>query len=87
MDAIKGGLAPVAASIYDQTAIAKQYPFHAILKAQIEHYGLRPKTPAYADVSLAIQKSLSPTSSISPSSVVSTLRDEIKKALSSGALL
>ncbi|HSO98238.1 MAG TPA: extracellular solute-binding protein, partial [Solirubrobacteraceae bacterium] len=87
VDAIKGGLAPVTASIYDQAAIAKQYPFHAILKAQIQHYGLRPKTAAYADVSLAIQKSLSPTSSISPSNVVSTLKDEIKKALSSGALI
>jgi multiple sugar transport system substrate-binding protein len=86
-DAIKGGLAPVTASIYDQPSIAKQYPFHALLKAQIEHYGLRPKTPAYADVSLAIQKALAPTSGIQPNTVVTTLRDEIKKALSSGALL
>jgi multiple sugar transport system substrate-binding protein len=86
-DAIKGGLAPVAASIYDEPSIAKQYPFHALLKQQIEHYGIRPKTPAYADVSLAIQKSLSPTSNINPNNVVTTLRDEIKKSLSSGALL
>jgi len=86
-DAIKGGLAPVSASIYDEPSIAQQYPFHALLKAQIQHYGIRPTTPAYADVSLAIQKALSPTSSIQPNTVVTTLRDEIKKALSSGALL
>ena len=86
-DAIKGGLAPVNASIYDEPSIAQQYPFHALLKAQIQHYGIRPTTPAYADVSLAIQKALSPTSSIQPNTVVTTLRDEIKKALSSGALL
>lgn len=86
-DAIKGGLAPVTASIYDEPSIAKQYPFHALLKAQIEHYGIRPKSPAYADISLAIQKSLSPTSSIQPSSVVDSLRGQINKALSSGALL
>jgi ABC-type glycerol-3-phosphate transport system substrate-binding protein len=86
-DAIKGGLAPVAASVYDEPSIASQYPFHALLKQQIENYGIRPKTPAYADVSLAIQKTLSPPSAIQPSSVVSSLRDEIKKALSSGALL
>jgi trehalose/maltose transport system substrate-binding protein len=86
-DAIKGGLAPVTASIFDEPSIAKQYPFHAILKQQLENYGIRPKTPAYADVSLAIQKALSPTSSIQPNTVVSTLSDEIKKALSSGALL
>ena len=86
-DAIKGGLAPVLASIYDQPSFEKAYPFHALIKAQLEHYGLRPQTRAYADVTLAIQDTLSPTSSIDPSSVVSTLRGDIKNALSSQALL
>jgi multiple sugar transport system substrate-binding protein len=86
-NAVKGGLAPVSANVYDLPSIAKSYPFHALLKQQIERYGIRPQTPAYADVTLAIQKSLSPTSSIDPNTVVSTLRSEIKKSLSSGALL
>jgi multiple sugar transport system substrate-binding protein len=86
-DAIKGGLAPVNSSIYDQPTFAKPYPFHALIKSQLETYGIRPKTPAYADVTLAIQKALSPTSNINPSTVVSTLRTEIKDALSSQALL
>jgi multiple sugar transport system substrate-binding protein len=86
-DAIKGGLAPVAASIYDQPAFDKAYPFHELIKQQLETYGLRPQTPAYADVTLAIQKTLSPTSNINPNTVVSTLRNEIKLSLSSSALL
>ena len=86
-DAIKGGLAPVAASIYDQPSFDKAYPFHALIKPQLQTYGIRPQTPAYADVTLAIQKALSPTSSINPSTVVSTLRNEIKLSLSSAALL
>jgi multiple sugar transport system substrate-binding protein len=86
-DAIKGGLAPVAASIYDQPAFDKAYPFHQLIKQQLETYGLRPQTPAYADVTLAIQKTLSPTSNINPNTVVSTLRNEIKLSLSSSALL
>ena len=86
-DAIKGGLAPVAASIYDQPAFGKAYPFHELIKRQLQTYGIRPQTPAYADVTLAIQKALSPTSSIDPSTVVSTLRNEIKASLSSAALL
>jgi multiple sugar transport system substrate-binding protein len=86
-DAIKGGLAPVSASIYDQPAFEKAYPFHALIKAQLQAYGIRPQTPAYADITLAIQDALSPTSGIDPKTVVSTLRDEIKKALSSQALL
>jgi multiple sugar transport system substrate-binding protein len=86
-NAVKGGLAPVTSSVYDDPTVAKQYPFHALLKQQIQTYGIRPATPAYADVSLAIQKTLSPTSSIKPPTVVTSLRDELRKALSSGALL
>ena len=86
-DAIKGGLAPVAASIYDQPAFDKAYPFHQLIKQQLQTYGIRPQTPAYADVTLAIQKALSPTSNINPPTVVNTLRNEIKLSLSSGALL
>jgi multiple sugar transport system substrate-binding protein len=86
-NAIKGGLAPVAASIYDQPSFAKAYPFHQLIKQQLQNYGIRPQTPAYADVTLAIQKTLSPTSNINPSSVVSSLRNKIKLSLSSSALL
>jgi multiple sugar transport system substrate-binding protein len=86
-NAIKGGLAPVAANIYDQPAFGKAYPFHQLIKQQLQNYGIRPQTPAYADVTLAIQKSLSPTTSINPSTVVSTLRNKIKLSLSSAALL
>ncbi len=83
----KGGLAPVRGSIYDNPSTAKQYPFHALIKAQLENYGLRPQTPSYADVTLAIQKALSPTSNIDPSTIVSSLRNEVKLSLSSSALL
>jgi multiple sugar transport system substrate-binding protein len=86
-DAISGGLAPVLKSIYTDPAFEKLYPFHTLIETQLEHYGIRPQTPAYADVTLAIQKALSPPSSIQPSSVESTLRNEVKLSLSSGALL
>jgi len=86
-DAIAGGLAPVLTSIYSDPAFDKAYPFHDLIKRQLQTYGLRPQTPAYADVTLAIQKALSPTSGIDPKSVVNTLRNEIKLSLTSGALL
>jgi multiple sugar transport system substrate-binding protein len=86
-DAIKGGLAPVATSIYGDPAFDKAYPFHALIKQQLQTYGLRPQSPAYADITLAIQKALSPTSAINPGTVISTLRNEIRLSLSSGALL
>ena len=86
-NAIKGGLAPVAASIYDQPAFEKAYPFHQLIKQQLTNYGIRPQTPAYADVTLAIQKTLSPLANISPNTVVSALSNKIKLSLSSSALL
>jgi multiple sugar transport system substrate-binding protein len=86
-DAVKGGLAPVLASIYQQSAFDKAYPFHQLIKQQLQRYGIRPQTPAYADVTLAIQDVLSPTSNIDPKTIVSTLRSDIKSALTSQALL
>ncbi len=86
-DAVKGGLAPVDAGIYDQPAFAKAYPFHQLIKQQLQTYGLRPQTAAYADVTLAIQKTLSPTSSIDPSTLVSQLQNKLRLSLSSAALL
>ena len=86
-DAIAGGLAPVLASIYSNAAFQKAYPFWSLIKAQLVTYALRPQTPAYADVTLAIQKNLSPTSNIQPNSVVNSLSHQIKLSLTSGALL
>jgi multiple sugar transport system substrate-binding protein len=85
--AVKGGLAPVRGATYNTPSFEKLYPFHALIANQLKTYGLRPQTPAYADVTLAIQKALSPTGTIKPGTVVSTLSNEIKSSLSSGALL
>ncbi len=85
--AVKGGLAPVRGAVYNIPSFAKLYPMHALIENQLKTYGIRPQTPAYADVTLAIQKALSPTSSINPTTVVNSLRSEIKLSLSSEALL
>ena len=86
-DAIKGGLPPTIGALYDDPALAKAYPFHQLIKQQLQTYGIRPKTAAYSDVSLAVQKTLSPPSSVNPFTAVNQLRSQIKAALSSGALL
>jgi multiple sugar transport system substrate-binding protein len=87
INAVKGGLPPVIGSLFDDPALAKPYPFHELIKQQLNTYGIRPKTPAYSDVSLAIQKTLSPPDGINPASAVNSLTSQIKSALSSGALL
>jgi multiple sugar transport system substrate-binding protein len=86
-DAVKGGLAPVLSSIYNEPSFEKAYPFHQLIKAQLEHYGLRPQTPAYQDVTLAIQDTLQPASTIDPKTIVNKLRNEITTALKGESLL
>jgi multiple sugar transport system substrate-binding protein len=87
LDAIKGGLPPTLAAVYNDPALAKPYPFKALIAKQLATAGIRPQTPAYADVTIAIQKALSPPASIDPTSVLSTLNSQLKAALSSGALI
>jgi multiple sugar transport system substrate-binding protein len=86
-DAVKGGLAPVLTSIYNEPAFEKAYPFHQLIKSQLESYGLRPQTPEYQDVTLAIQDTLQPASAIDPNNIVSKLRAEIKAAIKGESLL
>ncbi|HEY1714377.1 MAG TPA: extracellular solute-binding protein, partial [Solirubrobacteraceae bacterium] len=87
VDAIKGGLPPTLASLYSDPALTKPYPFKTLIKQQLADAGIRPQTPAYADVTIAIQKALSPPASIDPTSVLDTLKSQLKAALSSGALI
>jgi multiple sugar transport system substrate-binding protein len=85
--AIKGGLPPTLNRLYDDAAVRKQYPFADLIRSQIANPGIRPISPVYSDISLAIQKALSPPKSIQPRSVIAKLRSQVEKALGSEALL
>jgi multiple sugar transport system substrate-binding protein len=85
--AIKGGLPPTLSSLYDDKSLIKQYPFAALIRRQLDSGAVRPQTPAYADVSLAIAKSVSPASSISLGDFESSLNSKIGDALQSKGLI
>ena len=85
--ALKGGLPPTLNALYDDPAMNKQYPFKQLIRQQLNDASVRPQSPAYADISLAISKGLSPPADIDPVTVVKTLTDQIDKAQDSGALL
>ena len=59
----------------------KSYPFADELRESIDNAGPRPVTPAYSDISLAIQKTYHPPESVDPDTVVEQLRDRIEKAV------
>src|SRR3954463_10849300 len=62
--AAKGGLPPTLAKIYADPKFKKDYPFADLIKQSVATGAVRPQTPAYADVSLAIYKLVSPASGI-----------------------
>jgi multiple sugar transport system substrate-binding protein len=85
--ALKGGLPPTLASLYDDPAFVKLYPFAALIKKQLDTAAVRPVTPAYADVSLAVAKAVSPPTQIKTNGFVDSLRGVLGDALNSRALL
>ena len=91
--ATEGGLPPVDQTLYDSPKIDDVYPgFAPLIKDAIEHAAPRPVTPAYQDVSLAIQRTIHPLDSISDAEdaiadKVDELRDNVQTALDVEGLL
>jgi multiple sugar transport system substrate-binding protein len=76
----KGGLPPTTESAYEDPKIEKALPFADLLRESIEDGAPRPVNPAYADISLAIQKTFHPPAGIAPGGIVDKLRDRMDKA-------
>jgi multiple sugar transport system substrate-binding protein len=80
----KGGLAPSSAAVYDRPALKKAFPFADLLRQSIDQAGPRPVTPAYTDISQAIQKTFHPPADVDPDTIVDQLRERIDKAAEGG---
>ena len=64
--------------------------FAPLIQESIEAAGVRPLTPAYTDVSLAVQRTLHPPDKINPDdvgSIYEELRDNVEKAVKREGLL
>jgi len=75
-----GGLAPSSESLYDNPKVKKAFPFGDLMRQSIDQGVPRPVSPAYSDISLAIQKTFHPPDGIDPGSVVDDLKDKLDKA-------
>jgi trehalose/maltose transport system substrate-binding protein len=75
------GLPPSRSNLYTNKVVEKAYPgFAPLVKRSIEAAGPRPLTPAYQDVSLAIQDAIQPPSKIDPDDPSSSY-DQLKSNL------
>jgi len=84
-NATDAGLLPVTEA--EDDAGVKLFPYAAEMKAALDRATLRPRTPFYNDVSLAIISILHPTVDIDPEADVDRLRDAIEQALKGEGLL
>ncbi|MGI8870005.1 MAG: ABC transporter substrate-binding protein [Mycobacteriales bacterium] len=87
--ATQGGLPPTLKSLYDKPPkdFVKQYPFYKIVYRQLLNAAVRPQTPAYQSVSIAISHALSPPAKINPEKTLTSLKGQISDALDSKGLI
>jgi multiple sugar transport system substrate-binding protein len=86
-NAVKGGLPPTLASLYkDPKLINGGYPFAAEIFDSLQRGGVRPKTPAYQSVSIAMQTTLYPPSVAGPGKLP-PLRTAVQDAIESKGLI
>jgi len=76
-EAITEGLPPVMNASYDDPKVREAYPFADLLREQLKDAVPRPETPAYSDVTLAVQSSLHPPAGVQPQQSIDTLRDRL----------
>jgi multiple sugar transport system substrate-binding protein len=85
------GLPPSRSDLYTDKAVTKAYPgFAQLVKESIENSGPRPTTPAYQDVSLAVQRSLHPPDKIDnedTESIFDELKENVEDAVKREGLL
>lgn len=87
--AVTGGLPPTLRSIYTNPtpSFVAAYPFYQDILQQLDTGAVRPKTPAYQNVSIVISHALSPPSSINPAKTLHTISSQISDALASKGLI
>ncbi|MGR8935506.1 MAG: ABC transporter substrate-binding protein [Gammaproteobacteria bacterium] len=83
----KGGLPPTLEALYDEPAVRRRFPFADLLRETLRTAVLRPRTPLYNDISLAISRTLHPMRAIRPEADVVRLRRAVTRALNSEGLL
>lgn len=86
------GLPPVRSDLFERKEVKDIYPgFSDVIRDSIRDAAARPsQSPAYQDLSLAIQRALHPTTGIDPDNVQKTydeLRDKVESAVKREGLL
>jgi multiple sugar transport system substrate-binding protein len=87
LNAVKVERPPTLVALYDAPALRRHYPAWREIRDALDTASVRPATPAYASVSLAISDLLNPPAKIKPGIMVGQLADRITKAVASQGLV
>ena len=82
-----GGLPPTLAALYDADEVRRIFPFADVLRDTLRNGVVRPQTPVYNDISLAISRTLHPMDAIEPAADALKLRRAVQRALNSEGLM
>ncbi len=87
--AVEGGLPPTLESIYAHPtkSFVAEYPFYKEIAYELRTASVRPKTPAYQNVSIVISHLLSPPSGIRPRQTLQAMRAQLVNALQDKGLI
>jgi multiple sugar transport system substrate-binding protein len=85
--ATEGGLPPTLESLYHDPKMFPDYPFHADILSALQTASVRPKTPAYQNISITISHLVSPPAGIDPGPTEQTMKTQINEALISEGLI
>jgi multiple sugar transport system substrate-binding protein len=82
-----GGVPPTIASLYSNPKLFPDYPFHADILSALENASVRPQTPVYQVVSIALAHQISPPTAINPAATEQSMVGQINDALQSKGLV
>jgi multiple sugar transport system substrate-binding protein len=86
-NAVDGGVPPTLVELYDDPAFREAYPAWEAIRATLQNASVRPETPAYQSISIAVADLLNPPADIDLDTIVPRLADAIDDAVSSEGLV
>ncbi|MGH3884968.1 MAG: ABC transporter substrate-binding protein [Pseudonocardiaceae bacterium] len=81
------GRPPTLVALYDDPVLQERFPAWQAIRDSLTSASVRPKTPAYKNISIVISDLLNPPAEINPDTVVGQLADQIAKAVTSQGLV
>lgn len=86
-NAVGAGVPPTLIELYDDPAFQAEYPAWRAILQSLENASVRPKTPAYQNISIVIADVLNPPAEIDVDTVVARLTEEVERAVNSEGLV